>query len=70
MLVGAHELVDFFIYERDKKVVIEANTARALEFLRSSKYEIQEEKLIMLCDDEAHRAFDIIDAMGYSTITQ
>jgi len=70
MLVGAHELVDFFIYERDKKVVIEANTARALEFLRSSKYEIQEKKLIMLCDDEAYLAFDIIDAMGYSTMTQ
>ena len=70
VLMGAKELTDFFIYERDKNVAIEANTARALDFLRSSKYELHDGKFILLNEGDAYSAFDAIDAVGYSTMTQ
>jgi len=69
MIVGAHGITDFFIYEREKKVAIEANTARGLDFLKRSKHEIREGKLILLNDEDCYEAFDAIDAAGYSTMT-
>ena len=70
MLIGANKNTDFLIYERDRKVAIEASTSRALEFLRSSKHELHEGKLILLNDEDAYAAFDAIDAVQFSTITQ
>lgn len=70
MIVGAYGITDFLIYERETKIAIEANTARALDFLRRSKHEIHEGKAILLNDEDCYEAFDAIDAVGFSTMTQ
>ena len=69
MSVGADRIADFFIYEREMRVAIEANTPRGLDFLVKSKHEIHEGNFILLGDDDAYNAFDAIDAVGFSTIT-
>lgn len=68
MITGAYGIVDFFIYQHGIDVAIEANTSRALDFIRRSKYEIHQDKIILLGDGACFEAFDAIDAAGYSTM--
>jgi hypothetical protein len=66
--MGAY-MTDFFIYMRDGKTAIEANSPRALDLLRSSKHDLHDGKIVLLNDDDAYDAFNAIDAVGYSTMT-